>query len=71
MALITRTVVSSPEHSTYVTVDSVPVIPECITRFDPGTRVEVRKVRGNQYAVIPVEGNSLRVFGEELWRAAV
>jgi len=71
MATITRTVMNSSEHSTYVSVDSRPVVPECITRFSPGIRVEVRTLRGGSFAVIPVEGDLLRIFGEEIWRAAV
>lgn len=71
MATITRTVMSSLEHSTYVSVDSRPVVPECITRFSPGTRVEIRVLRGGTYAVQPQAGDPLRVFGEEVWHAAV
>lgn len=71
MATITRTVMSSLEHSTYVSVDSQAVVPECITRFSPGTRVEVRPLRGGLFAVQPQAGDPLRVFGEETWRATV
>lgn len=71
MATLTRTVMNSIEHSTYVSVDSRAVVPECITRFSPGTRVEIRALRGGAYAVQPQEGDPLRVFGEETWRAAV
>lgn len=71
MATLTRTVVSNLEHSTYVSVDSSPVVPECITRYGAGTRVEVRKLRGDSYAVQPIEGDPLRIFGEETWRRAV
>ncbi len=60
---------SGLEHSTYVSIDSVPVVPECISRFSSGTRVEVRKLRGSSYAVQAVEGDMLRVFGEETWKA--
>ena len=67
MATITRTVMSSLEHSTYVSVDSQHVVPECITRFSPGTRVEVRPLRGGSYAVQALAGDPLRVFGEENW----
>jgi hypothetical protein len=71
MATITRTVMSGLEHSAYVSVDSKPVVPECITRFGSGTRVEIRKLRGAAYAVQALEGDLLRVFGEETWRSAV
>ena len=71
MATITRTVMSSTDHSTYVSIDSRPVVPECITRFSPGTRVEIRALRGGSYAVQPQVGDPLRVFGEEIWRCAV
>lgn len=71
MATITRTVMNSPQHSTYVSVDSRPVVPECITRFSPGTRVEIRALRGGIYAVQPQSDDPLRVFGEEIWRPAV
>ena len=71
MATITRTVMSGIEHSTYVTVDNIPVVPECITRFSPGTRVELRPLKNGRFAVQPIEGDTLRVFGEESWRLAV
>lgn len=71
MAMITRTVMSSLEHSAYVSVDSQPVVPECITRFSPGTRVEVRALKGGGYAVQALPGDPLRVFGEENWRTLV
>lgn len=71
MATITRTVMSGIEHTTYVSVDSVPVVPACITRYGAGTRVEVRKVRGKTYAVQAVSNDPLRVFGEETWHATV
>ncbi len=69
--IITRTVLSGQDHSNYVSIDSAPVIPTCITRFSSGTRVEVRKVRGATYAVQAVSNDPLRVFGEETWHAAV
>jgi hypothetical protein len=59
------------EHSTYVTVDSKPVVPECITRFSPGTRVEVKALRSSRFAVRAVETDPMHIFGEENWRLAV
>ncbi len=70
MATITRTVMNSIEHTTYVSVESKFVVPECITRFSPGTRVEVRPIRGGKFGVQPIDGDSLRIFGEEIWHLA-
>lgn len=71
MATHTRTVLSDTMHSTYVSVDSRHVVPECITRFSRGTRVEVRELRSGKFAVQPLEGDPLRIFGEETWCVAV
>lgn len=57
-------------HSTYVSIDNKAVVPECITRYGVGTRVELRALRGGSYAVQPIEGDSMRIFGEETWRPA-
>ena len=67
MATMTRTVMNSAQHSAYITVDGKLVVPTFITRFSAGTRVEVYVDRSGNYAVIPVEGDSLRIFGEEKW----
>ena len=71
MATITRTVMSGIEHLSYVSLDGIPVVPVCITRYGSGTRVEVRKLKGNTYAVQPLVSDPLRIFGEETWQAAV
>jgi len=71
MATITRTVMSGIEHLSYVSLDGIPVVPVCITRYGSGTRVEVRKISGKKYAVQPVVSSPLRIFGEETWLATV
>lgn len=71
MASITRTVMSGLEYPTYVSVDSISVVPMCITRYSAGTRVEIRKVREKTYAVKAVPNDPLHVFGEETWLATV
>lgn len=71
MSTITRTVMSGIEHLTYVSLDGVSVVPECITRYGSGTRVEVRKINGKKYAVQPLASDPRRIFGEETWLAVV
>lgn len=71
MSTITRTVMSGIEHLTYVSIDGAPVVPQCITRYGSGMRVEIRKLRGNTFAVQPVANDPLRIFGEETWQLAV
>lgn len=67
---VTRTVVCSPEHSSYVTIDRSPVVPACVSRFDPGARVEVTRTWPGLYAVRAIEGDHRRVFEPELWHVA-
>jgi hypothetical protein len=71
MATLTRTVMYSIMESIHVTVEGRAVTPDCVTRFSPGSRVEIRKVHGRQYAVQALEIDSLRIFSEETWHAAV
>lgn len=71
MATITRTVLSGQENCMYVTIDSVVVVPECVTRFSPGARVEVRKVSNGAYAVKAPDTDSMCIFSEEAWRQSV
>lgn len=72
MATLTRTVTQGTKGDryigTFVSVDSAPVVPELITRFSPGTKVELRKVNADTYGVQALEGDSTRIFGEETWR---
>ena len=62
---------NSIDHSAYVSVDGLPVAPECITRFSPGTRVEVYRVTTTDFLVKAVPTDVLSVFGEEKWQLSV
>lgn len=62
---------SSLEHSTYVSIDRAVVIPQCITRFDPGSRVEVRHLAQGGFAVKATQDDHRRIFEEERWLTVV
>ena len=66
---VTRTVVSSVDHSAFITVDSQRIVPEGITRFSPGARVEVT-VASDSYLVKALQDDHLSVFDAERWVVA-
>ena len=68
---MTRTVMSNAQHSTYVSIENCCVVPRCITRFDSGTRVQVRKVSDGRFAVKALAPHPLSVFDEEAWEMAL
>lgn len=71
MQPITRTVMSSLEHTAYLSIDRTIVVPQCITRFDTGSRVEVRRSERGGFAVRATRDDHRRVFEEEAWSSAV
>lgn len=70
MLTVTRTIMIDLEGVLYVSLHGIKIVPKCITRFSPGTRVQV--CHSNKgYAVMPLNDSILRIFGEETWQPAV
>lgn len=67
MATVTRTVMCNAEFAAYVSVDAQRIAPKIISRFDPGSRVEVRMVSEVCYAVKAIASDPRHVFSEEEW----
>lgn len=69
---VTRTICSGIEHLAYVTIDNVPVVPRCISRFSAGSRIELTYQRGNTFAIRAADpSDPKRIFEPETWVKAV
>jgi len=66
-----RTVINDVNHGTHITLQGLCIVPECITRFSAGTRIEIRNdpVHGGLFLVQACMHDQLRIFGEETWKS--